>query len=57
MAAGKRVDNLAMGTGSGCAMGGITTFSSLLDGVDRMKIQQNATDYGIQYMKPSMHRI
>merc|ERR1712129_688909 len=52
-AAGKRVDNLAMGQGMGCAaLGGITTFSSLLDGVDRMKIEQNANDYGIQYMKP-----
>merc|ERR1712129_409998 len=52
-AAGKRVDNLAMGQGMGCAaLGGITTFSSLLDGVDRMKIEQNANDFGIQYMKP-----
>jgi len=52
---GKRVDNLAMGTGMGCAaLGGITSFSSLLDGVDRMSIQQNPpiSDLQLQFMRP-----
>jgi len=54
--AGKRVDNLAMGTGAGCpAMGGVTSFSSLIDGIDRLAIQQNApsmNDLRLQFMRP-----
>eukprot|EP01083_Nonionella_stella_P315425 1139333_1 len=52
--AGKRVDNLAMGSGMGCAaMGGVTTFSSLLDGVDRMSIEANPiSDLRLQFMRP-----
>lgn len=46
-----------MGTGMGCAaLGGITTFSSLLDGVDRITpTQQNPqiTDLRLQFMRPS----
>jgi len=54
--AGKRVDNLANGTGMGCpAMGGLTSFSSLIDGIDRLAVQQNASsmnDLRLQFMKP-----
>lgn len=52
--AGKRVDNLGGGGQGYAALGGLTTFSSLLDGIDRMDINPDGTQKRI-HQPPQTH--